>query len=544
MNKSDLRRQVAELFIIRASGFNLDSQRLYPDLEVSNANLKRLLESGVGGVIFLGGTVKELEIRCKTLKKWAGKPLLLCADIEEGTGQRFYGGTQFVPPMGIAQIYKKDHNEGIAIAEKIGYLTGKEAKHIGLNWLLAPVCDVNNNSNNPVINLRAWGEDPETVKNLTCAYQRGVSRSNMLSCAKHFPGHGNSEVDSHLDLPKIKNNLSELDKFELIPFKSLINHGVNSVMIGHLFFPNIDPIYPASLSKKIVNDLLRVQFEFDGLVVSDALVMQSITNKYSSGEAAVMAFNAGIDLILMPQEIDEAIDCLTEAIYSGQISLDRLNRSRARRKEQIDLISSKNEFHKEEMINKSIDTYSLVEVSEFSNFILEKTIFSREITINKVDKNDINLIQIDNFNQVSNRFTPALSLPEKVGFKNLVIHPLGISPWQKNNQKFIELEQIGNGKILIQLFVRGRPFIGSGYDNQHWVEAIKNLEIHKRLSGIVIYGCPYLFDKIKQSVQYSLPLAYSPSQTEAAQNQILKRILKAKSSNKNNDKKFCKEFTD
>ena len=104
MNKSDLRRQVAELFIVRASGFNLDSQRLYPNLEESNSKLKRLLEEGVGGVIVLGGTVNELEIRCNILKKWSAKPLLLCADIEEGVGQRFYGGTKFVPPMGIAPV--------------------------------------------------------------------------------------------------------------------------------------------------------------------------------------------------------------------------------------------------------------------------------------------------------------------------------------------------------------------------------------------------------------------------------------------------------
>ena len=544
MNKSDLRRKVAELFIVRASGFNLDCQRLYPELEVSNADLKRLLEAGVGGVILLGGTVKELEIRCKALKKWAGKPLLLCADIEEGIGQRFYGGTQFVPPMGIAQIYKKDQNLGISIAENIGYFTGKEASNIGFNWLLAPVCDVNNNSNNPVINLRAWGEDPETVKSLTCAYQRGVFRSNMLTCAKHFPGHGNSETDSHLDLPEIKKDLSELERFELIPFKSLINQGVNSVMIGHLFFPNIDPIYPATLSKILVNDLLRIQYKFDGLIVTDALVMKAITNKYSSGKAAVMAFDAGIDLILMPQEIDDAINTLTEAVYSGRISLDRLNRSIERRRKQIDLINDKNNFKKEDLDNQEINKNFLYEVSEFSNSIIEKSIFVRGITIKKVEKNDINLIKIDDFNQVLNKFTPSLALPEEVGFKNLIIHPLGISPWKRNNQKLLDLKQIGNGKILIQLFVRGKPFIGLDYDNQHWIEAIKKLEIEKKISGIVIYGCPYLFNKIKESIHYSIPLAYSPCQTEEAQNKILRRILQVKISNNKIDKTLSKEFTD
>jgi len=544
MNKSDLRRQVAELFIVRASGFNLDSQRLYPNLEVSNANLKRLLESGVGGVIFFGGTVKELAIRCEILKKWSGKPLLLCADIEEGVGQRFYGGTEFIPPMGIAQIYKKDHDLGVSMAEKIGYFTGKEAKNIGLNWLLAPVCDINNNSNNPVINLRAWGEDPETVKSLTCAYQRGVSRSKMLTCAKHFPGHGNSEIDSHLDLPEIKDDLSKLERFELIPFESLINQEVNSIMIGHLFFPNIDPIFPATLSKKLVNDLLRIQYKFEGLVVSDALVMKAISEKYSSAKAAVMAFDAGIDLILMPKDIDEAIDSLTEAFYSGKISLERLHRSRERRKKQIDLISDKNNFHNEGSKDEAINNRFLFEASEFSNSTIEKSIFAREIIIKKVAKNDINLIKIDDFNLVSNKSTPALSIPERVGFKNLIFHPLGISPLKKNDHEFLELEQICNGKILIQLFVRGKPFIGLDYDNYRWVEAIKELEIQNRLSGIVLYGCPYLFNKFKKTIHSSIPLAYSPSQTEEAQKQILSRILQVKISNNKRDKSATNEFTD
>ena len=544
MNKSDLRRQVAELFIVRASGFNLDSQRLYPNLEESNSNLKRLLEEGVGGVIFLGGTVKELEIRCKVLKKWSSKPLLLCADIEEGVGQRFYGGTKFIPPMGIAQIYKKDYNLAISIAEKIGYFTGKEAKNIGLNWLLAPVCDINNNSNNPVINLRAWGEEPETVKSLTCAFHSGVSRSKMLTCAKHFPGHGNSEVDSHLDLPEIHNDLSKLEKFELIPFESLINQGVNSVMIGHLLFPKIDPIFPATLSKRVVTDLLRIKFKYDGLVVSDALVMNAITNKYSSGKAAVMAFDAGIDLIMMPKDIDEAIDSLTDAFYSGKISLERLHLSRARRKKQFDLISNENDLEKEELRNEDIKNKFLLDASRFSNSIIKSSIFVREESTIKAEFNDINLIQIDNFDQVHNKFIPALDFPKAVGFKNLIIHPLGISPWGKTNKNFLELGQFSNSKILVQLFVRGKPFIGLDYDNYHWIDALKSLEIEERLSGIIIYGCPYLYEKIKQTIQESIPLAYSPSQTEEAQNQILSRILQSKITQKEIDKESSIEFTD
>ncbi len=543
MNKADLRRQVAELFIVRASGFNLDSQRLYPNLEESNSNLKRLLEEGVGGVIFLGGTVKELEIRCNVLKKWSGKPLLLCADIEEGVGQRFYGGTKFIPPMGIAQIYKKDHNLAISIAEKIGYFTGKEAKYIGLNWLLAPVCDINNNSNNPVINLRAWGEETEPVKSLTCAFYRGVSRSQMLTCAKHFPGHGNSEIDSHLDLPEIQKDLSELEKFELIPFRSLINQGVNSIMIGHLLMSKIDPIYPATLSKSLVTDLLRIKLKFDGLVVSDALVMNAISNKYSSGRSAVMAFEAGIDLIMMPKDIDEAIDSLTNAFYSEKISLERLHISRKRRKKQLDLIGNENDLE-EEFRHEDVKNKFLVDAYRFSNSIIKNSICVRGESTIKAKVNDINLIQVDNFDQVSNKFFPALNLPKAVGFRNLIIHPLGISPWQDSNKRFLELGQFRNSKILLQLFVRGKPFIGSEYHHDHWIDAIKNLEIEEKVSGIIIYGCPYLYDKIKKTIHESIPLAYSPSQIEEAQTQILSRILQSKIVQKEVDEKSSKEFTD
>tara|TARA_Y100001968_G_scaffold181140_1_gene165892 strand:- start:1432 stop:3042 length:1611 start_codon:yes stop_codon:yes gene_type:complete len=536
MNKSELRRQVAELFIVRASGFNLDSQRLYPNLEESNSNLKRLLEEGVGGVIFFGGTVKELETRCNILKKWSGKSLLLCADVEEGVGQRFYGGTDFVPPLGIAQIYKKNKNLGISIAEKIGYFTGKEARDIGLNWLLAPVCDINNNPNNPVINLRAWGEDPETVKNLTCAFQRGVSRSKILTCAKHFPGHGDSEVDSHLDLPEIQNELHELERFELIPFKSLIQQGVNCVMIGHLLFPNIDPIYPATLSKRLVNDLLRLKFKYDGLIVSDALVMQAISSKYSSSKAAIMAIEAGVDLIMMPENIDEAIDSLTNAFYSEKIPLVRLYKSIERRKKQLDSISNENDLDKEVVRTENIKSKFLFKVSEFSKSIIKNSIFVRYENIIEANENDVNIIYIDDFEEVSKKSTPALYLPSAVGFENLIIHPLGISPWQKNNKSFLELDHIGNGQIFIQLFIRGKPFIGSDYNIRNWVKAIKNLEFEQRLSGVIVYGCPYLFDAIIKSIHNTIPLAYTPSQVEEAQKQVLGRLLKTKNSSRKIDK--------
>tara|TARA_Y100001968_G_scaffold97909_1_gene87876 strand:- start:945 stop:1874 length:930 start_codon:yes stop_codon:yes gene_type:complete len=309
-------------------------------------------------------------------------------------------------------------------------------------------------------------------------------------------------------------------------------------MIGHLFFPNIDPIYPATLSKRLVDDLLRVQLKFDGLVVTDALVMNSISKKYRSGSAALMAFDAGVDLLLMPEDIDEAIDTLTDAFYSEKISLERLNRSRKRREKQIDLISNQNEIDNEDLHNEF-----LLEASKFSKSIIKESIYVSKKSIKEINNNDINLIKVDNFDHVMNKFAPALSYPRSLGFKNLIVHPNSISPLQKNN-KFVELEQISNGKILIQLFARGRPFIGLDYDNDKWLEAIKKWKIDARLLGVIVYGCPYLYDKIKHIISDFIPLAYSPSQTEDAQNQILSRIFQPKIDINEIDNKSINEFTD
>ena len=185
-----------------------------------------------------------------------------------------------------------------------------------------------------------------------------------------------------------------------------------------------------------------------------------------------------------------------------------------------------------------------MDASKFSNSIIKSSIFVREESTIKAEFNDINLIQIDNFDQVSNKFIPALDFPKAVGFKNLIIHPLGISPWGKTNKNFLELGQFSNSKILVQLFVRGKPFIGLDYHNDHWIDTIEKLEFEQRLLGIIKYGCPYLFDKIKKSIHKNIPLAYSPSQTEEAQNQILSRILQSKIVQKEIDKKSNKEFTD
>ena len=349
-----LRQQVASLLVVRASGHASDSQRRYPRWELPNADLKRLLQAGVGGVILLGGSAQELALRCRQLQAWAGKPLLLCADVEEGVGQRFEGASWLVPPLAIGRLLQP-HPPGSqaiaaapstglgagaaapsstypeALAERYGRCTGRQARLLGLNWVLGPVCDVNNNPANPVINVRAWGEDPATAASLAAAFLRGAQAEGVLCCAKHFPGHGDTSSDSHLELPSLPHSRERLEAVELPPFRAAIAAGVASVMTAHLLLEALDGERPATLSPAVLDGLLRRELGFEGLVVTDALVMEAITAHHGPGEAALLAFTAGADLILMPADADAAIDALVAAIDSGAIGRQRLEASLERR---------------------------------------------------------------------------------------------------------------------------------------------------------------------------------------------------------------------
>ena len=306
MEASELRRQLASLLVVRGSGHARDHQRRYPRWELSNAQLRGLLEQGVGGVILLGGSAEELRLRCEQLQRWAGQTLLLCADVEEGVGQRFEGASWLAPPLSLEALHQRDPQRAERLAERYGRCTGRQARLLGLNWVLGPVCDVNNNPANPVINVRAWGETPECAGALAAAFIEGCQAEGVLACAKHFPGHGDTSCDSHLELPELPHDRERLDRIELPPFQRAIAAGVASVMTAHLRLPALDSAQPATLSEAVLTGLLRRELQFPGLVVTDALVMEAISQHHGSAEAAVLAFEAGADLILMPAEAQGA----------------------------------------------------------------------------------------------------------------------------------------------------------------------------------------------------------------------------------------------
>jgi beta-N-acetylhexosaminidase len=252
-------------------------------------------------------------------------PLLIAADFELGASNRLNGTTGFPNAMAIGAAGKQEY------AEAFGRITGQEARAIGVHWNFFPVADVNSNPDNPIINTRSFGEDPQQVGDLVAAYIRGAHSAGLLTTAKHFPGHGDTATDSHLGTAQVTGDRVRLDSVELPPFRKAIEAGIDSVMVGHVTVPALDPNPDAvaTVSPTIVTSLLRNDLRFQGMVITDALDMGALARLYSAdiGREAVDAFKAGNDVLLIPPDLDAAYRVVLAAVRSGEISESRLDSS-------------------------------------------------------------------------------------------------------------------------------------------------------------------------------------------------------------------------
>ena len=514
-----LRRQLAELLVLRCSGHLLDQQRRYPQWEASNAELQHWLAEGAGGVILLGGSAAELALRCRQLQQWASTPLLLCADVEEGVGQRFEGASWLVPPLALGRVHQRNPAEAIELARAYGRCSGMEAHALGLNWVLGPVCDVNNNPANPVINVRAWGETPESAAELSRAFTEGLQGSGVLGCAKHFPGHGDTASDSHLELPLIPHSLQRLNAVELPPFKAAIDAGVASVMTAHLLLPALDPKRPATLSPAVLEQLLRKKLGFSALVVTDALVMEAISSRYGAGEAAALAFEAGADLILMPADANAALNALEAGFRSGRFTSARLEQSLKRRRTAL-----ARTLPAPVTAQEGLDQLAAMaaEHSALSHQLLEQSLeFKGQ---GPPAGPGLNLIRVDNsLNCPALPLqAPALIRPAQLGFRPRLIDDLA-GP--------LEMHSLGDEPVLLQLLVRGNPFRGNADGGNPWQRLVRQLLEQQRLAGLAVYGSPYLWRELSALLPQDLPAAYSPGQMPAAQEVVLQAMGVGNSTN-------------
>jgi beta-N-acetylhexosaminidase len=288
------------------------------------ARVQRWVDSlHVGGIIVSIGSPMDVAAKLNRLQRIAPLPLLVASDLESGSSFRLNGGTPFPTNMGVAAAGSE------LDAYEMGRITALEGRAVGIHLTFAPVADVNNNPANPIINTRSFGESPELVARLVAAEVKGLQENGMYATAKHFPGHGDTGTDSHISLPVITANWSRLDSIELVPFRAAVHAGVTAVMSAHIALPGVDggQSRPATVAPNILTGVLRDSLGFNGLIVTDALNMGALVNSYGAGEATVLAFLAGADLLLQPADPSAAIEAMMAALDSGRFTLARLDSS-------------------------------------------------------------------------------------------------------------------------------------------------------------------------------------------------------------------------
>ncbi len=329
MDSSDLRRTIAQMVMPRLDGNQLDDPSYRKDIE-------GLVKGGISGFILFGGDIENTPRHLARLQGLSEIPLLITSDVERGLGQQLIGGTRFPSQRAVASAIDMTSRRDISLLHRMLDAVRTETRAAGIQGVFSPVMDVNNNRDNPIICTRAFGEEPEIVEwfgaryieRLQASPIRGRSeRSELLACAKHFPGHGDTDQDSHSVLPVIRADRSRLNRVELPPFRQAVKSGVGMVMIAHLLVPALDPEKPVTFSKKAVTALLREGMGFEGVIVSDALDMGALSNDYSPEEIAVRSVEAGIDILLHPKDARATIEAVASAVEKGRITSQRIEES-------------------------------------------------------------------------------------------------------------------------------------------------------------------------------------------------------------------------
>ncbi|MEJ2215812.1 MAG: glycoside hydrolase family 3 protein [Gemmatimonadota bacterium] len=276
--------------------------------EASRPEIDAALALGVGGFILFGGTADAASSLTAELQGRSRHPLLIGADLERGAGQQFRGVTS-LPPLAVFGAL-----EDVALSRRAGQVTAREARSLGVNWVYAPVADLDVEPDNPIVGTRAFGGDPEQVSSHVRAWIEGCRAGGALACAKHFPGHGRTTTDSHLGLPRVAASRSTLEA-DLAPFRTAIEAGVDAVMTAHVAYPALDASgLPATLSHAMIGDLLRGQLGYDGLVVTDALIMEGVLAGAGEEEAAIRALAAGCDALLYPRQLEATVRAVDAAV--------------------------------------------------------------------------------------------------------------------------------------------------------------------------------------------------------------------------------------
>jgi beta-N-acetylhexosaminidase len=477
-----LREKIAQMVVSSAIPDNLSES------SSGFLKLKKLCtDTKIGGFIFFKGSVSEYVSLSNKLQGFSDTPLLISADFERGTGMRVTDGVLFPNNMAIGATRNYE------LAYKMGLEIARESRLLGIEQDYAPVCDVNNNPGNPIINVRSFGEDPELVSGMSENEIKGLQDGNVIATAKHFPGHGDTDIDSHKDLPVLNFDMDRLNRTELVPFKNAISKNVMSVMIAHLSFPALESQehIPASLSANIVGGLLIDKLGFGGLVVTDALNMKGITKYFSTSEVALMCVNAGIDLILMPMDEETTISAIEDAVNKGNITEERINKSVEKilkAKEWAGLFENKS-------VN-SENVYNLIHTDEAEN--LSQQIADQSVTLVKDDDNIVpfkvkigNALIINLSDGSDNINSDYFSSKASEYFKGIDVININSDKISAEQNSAIDAAQNYNC-VLIAVFAKVKYGTGKISIPASQIDIINSVASKNKNTAVISFGNPYL----------------------------------------------------
>lgn len=361
-NDMEIRKKIEYLIMPDFRYWNIDENGKKKDFDVMNDEVREVIKShNFNGIILFAQNVKETEQTLRLvdeIQKASKKPMFISIDQEGGIVTRLGTGTNFPGNMAIGATRNSKYSY------EVGKAIGRELHVLGINTNLAPTIDVNNNAKNPVIGLRSFSSDPNIVAELSTAMINGIKSQNVIAVAKHFPGHGDTAIDTHLGLASVDKSMKELEDMELLPFKKAIDSDIDMIMTAHVQLPQIEKdyfiakngdkiIYPSTISDDVITGILRNKLGYNGVVITDALGMKAISDNLGPYEAMKLSINAGVDILLMPvslhnmenvKELDMAIDKLVEAVKKGEISISRIDEAIAR----IDTLKAKRHIVKDE----------------------------------------------------------------------------------------------------------------------------------------------------------------------------------------------------
>jgi|Deesub1362A_J573_1020465.scaffolds.fasta_scaffold00663_3 beta-glucosidase-like glycosyl hydrolase len=464
------KRKIAQLIIARLDGDEISRGFRY---------YQSLVREGIGGFIIFGGDAREVRDGIRRLQKGAEYPLFIASDLEQGLGQQIRGGTTFPPPMAIASAIDRNSREDVSLLRDVIDAIAIEAKAVGINLILAPVADVNTNPENPIICTRAFSDRPEVAGWFVKEYIKGLQRHGIMACVKHFPGHGDTSVDSHLAVPIVKTDRRRLHNVELYPFRAAIEAGVGMVMVGHIVVPAIDETI-SPFSKRVVTGLLKRRMGFKGLVITDAMNMKAV--KDQGDDAYSMALKAGIDLILHPESPERVMDVLYKDGKSLMPHIERaFNRvimvKKRMRIEPVDIRHIGKKVHMD--LSRSITRKSIQIRAQPPSDI--KKVLSRETTMLVID--DDNLGSGSPLYHSIRRYIPGLRL---IYVDNNHRDGLGSI-----------LRPISRRPLIIAVFSRISGFKGRAWLSRRLLSLLNKAVKASGCSVVLGFCCPYILRDIE-----------------------------------------------